>query len=302
MPLHSSSLSKSEWSAAEPSPISKLELSLTTAAHFARRHAIAAIYRAGIGDVGSALSAADLLACLYGAELNLWPSTIADPDRDRFVLSNGDATPTLYAIAAHYGFCDANEALDFCKFGSRFQIYPHDASLSFVELNSGLVGEGFSAALGMALGLKMQQSRARVYALLGQNEAQAGQVWETAICAANQGLDNFCAIVEVNKPAHDDAAAIRCWPEPMAARWRAFEWAVAEVDGHNLMQLLSVFRRAATVQNRPTLIVAYTERGKGVPALRHAQAGAPLSVKQAAEALAALGMSHNEITELLHDG
>ena len=301
MPRPPVRLMKSERPNVEPA-VSKLEGGLATAARFARRHAIAAIYRARRGDVGAALASAELLACLYGAELNLWPSTIADPNRDRFVLSNGDAAPTLYAIAAHYGFCDAKEVLGFCKFGSRFQITPRDESLAFIASGPASPGEGLSVAMGMGLGLKLQASGARVYALLGQAEVQAGEVWEAAICAARQRLDNLCAIVEVNRGTRGDVTDVASWPESIAAKWRAFEWAVAEVDGHDVGQILSVFRRAGTVQNRPTLVVAHTVRGYGVPApIEASPAHAPLTLAQAQDFLASLGMSQGEITELLND-
>ena len=299
MPRHSVGLLKSERATAEPA-ISKLERSLATAAHFARCHAIAAIYRARHGDVGGALASAELLACLYGAELNLWPSTVADPNRDRFVLSNGDVAPALYAVAAHYGFCDAKEALGLCKFGSRFQIAPCEDSLAFIASGPASPGEGVSVAIGMGLGLKLQASGARVYALLGQAEAQAGEVWEAAICAARQRLDNLCAIVEVNRPTRGDATDVVSWPETIAAKWRAFEWAVAEVDGHDIAQILSVLHRASTVKNRPTLVVANTVRGHGVPALIGAPPGlTTLTRTQAQDSLASLGMSEKDVAELL---
>jgi len=299
MPRYSAGVLKSERATAEPA-VSKLERGLATAAHFARCHAIAAIYRARRGDAGAALASAEILACLYGAELNLWPSTIADPNRDRLVLSNGDVAPALYAIAAHYGFCDAREALDFCKFGSRFQIAPREDSLAFIASGPASPGEGLSVAMGMGLGLKLQASGARVYALLGQAEAQAGEVWEAASCAARERLDNLCAIVEVNRRTRGDAADVASWPEPIAAKWRAFEWAVAEVDGHDIAQILSVLRRAGTVKNRPTLVVAHTVRGHGVPTLVDAASSrAPLSLAQAQDSLGSLGMSEKDITELL---
>ena len=299
MPRYSPSLLKTEWTASEPAPASKLEVSLATAAQFARRHAIAAIYRARIGDVGTALSCADLLACLYGAELNLWPSTVSDPGRDRFVLSNADAAPTLNAIAAHYGFCDAGEALDFSRFGSPFQARPREQALAFVEWGAGSPGGGLSTAMGMALGLKLKKSRARVYTLMSQAEAQAGEVWEAAMVAARHALENLCVIVEMNHRALDDGSDGAAFPVSMAAKWRAFEWAVAEVDGHDIAQILSIFRRSGTVKNRPTLIVAHTVRAKGVPTLADVSCSAPLTLTQAAESLASLGASHKEITELL---
>jgi transketolase len=279
---------------------SQLEVSLGVAARFARRHAIAAIYRAGCGDAGAALSCAELLACLYGAELNLWPSTVGDPDRDRFVLSNARATPALYAIGAHFGFCDANEALGLGKLGSKFQVHPRAASLGYVEASTGTPGQGLSMALGMALGLRLERRSSRVYALMGGDEMQSGEVWEAAMCAAHHRLENFCAIVDLNRPTAEDGDEFVLRVEPLAAKWRAFDWAVAEVDGHDIPQILSAFRRAGSVQDRPALIVAHTVRGKGVPSLEgEASSNEPMKAKQAGDALSSLGMSNKEITELL---
>jgi len=279
---------------------SQLEVSLAVAARFARRHAIAAIYRAGSGDAGAALSCAELLACLYGAELNLWPSTVGDPDRDRFVLSNARATSALYSIGAHFGFCDANEALNLGKLGSKFQVHPRAASLGFVDASTGTPGQGFSTALGMAIGLRLERRPSRVYALMGGDEMQSGEVWEAAMCAAHHRLENFCAIVDLNDPPIENGNEVILRVEPLAAKWRAFDWAVAEVDGNDIRQILAAFRRAASVQERPAMIVAHTVRGKGVSSLEGvASSDGPMSAKQAAEALSSLGMSNKEVTELL---
>ncbi len=279
---------------------SQLEISLAVAARFARRHTIAAIYRAGQGDAASALSCAELLACLYGAELNVWPSTVTDPDRDRFVLSKAEAAPMLYAVASHYGFCDANEALGLGKLGSRFQSYPNAATLGFVEASTGSPGQGLSAALGMALGLKLRRKPSRVYALVGDKEVESGEVWEATMCAAHHKLDNLCAIVDFNQPFEESRCESMLRLEPLAAKWRAFDWAVCEIDGHDIPAILSAFRRAGSVQGRPALIVAHTVKGKGAPMLESSgRKIASLSKKQAAEALSALGTSHKEITELL---
>src|SRR5262249_46578745 len=137
------------------------------AAQAIRAIAVAAIYRAGSGHPGGALSCADILACLYESELNLWPDRIDDPDRDRFVLSKGHAAPALYATGAHFGYCSDSDALSLRKLGSKFQGHPHVLDLPWVETSTGSLGQGFSVALGMAMGLKMKKSGARVYALLG---------------------------------------------------------------------------------------------------------------------------------------
>ncbi|MEI9930678.1 MAG: hypothetical protein WDM89_09035 [Rhizomicrobium sp.] len=147
-------------------PVRSLETEIAHAARFVRQHVIASIYRATSGHPGGSLSCADLLAVLYGVEMNVWPHAVDDPARDRFVLSKGHAAPALYAIGAYHGFCGKQESLALRKIGSRFQGHPHIGDLPWVETSTGSLGQGFSVALGMAMGLKLQKNSARVYALL----------------------------------------------------------------------------------------------------------------------------------------
>ncbi|HEY1963049.1 MAG TPA: transketolase, partial [Rhizomicrobium sp.] len=224
------------------SETSDLVAQIEHAANFTRRHAIASIYHAGSGHPGGALSCADILACLFGAELHFWSGKIDDPDRDRFVLSKGHAAPALYAIAGHHGFCDARAALGLRKLNSPFQGHPHVLDLPWVETSTGSLAQGFSVALGMAMGLKLQKIPARVYALLGDGELQEGEVWEAAMCGAHHKLSNLCAIVDYNKLQSDDRNASIMGLEPLASKWRAFGWAAAEIDGHDIEQILAAFR------------------------------------------------------------
>jgi transketolase len=282
----------------------ELAAEITDAARFTRKHSIASIFHAGSGHPGGALSSADILASLFGAELNFWPDAANDPDRDRFVLSKGHGAPALYAIAAHHDFCDAKAALKLRKLGSPFQGHPHVLDLPWVETSTGSLGQGFSVALGMAMGLKIQKSPARVYTLLGDGELQEGEVWEAAMCAAHHQLDNLCAIIDYNKLQSDDRNDKIMRIEPLAAKWRAFDWAVAEVDGHDVDQILAAFRRAGASHGRPSVIIAHTVKGKGVPYMEnipHWHGSVKLTLAQAEEALTALGASHNEIRELLDD-
>jgi transketolase len=278
---------------------------LAEVAAFMRKHVIASIYHAGSGHPGGALSCSDLLACLYGAELSAWPSSVDDPDRDRFVLSKGHAAPALYAAAARYGFCDARAALGLRKLGSPFQGHPHVGDLPFVETSTGSLGQGFSVALGMAMGLKLQNRAARVYTLLGDGEMQEGEVWEAAMCAAHHTLDNLCAIVDYNKLQSDDCNDAIMRVEPLAAKWRAFDWAVMEIDGHDVAQILSAFRRASTTPGRPSIVIAHTVKGKGVPYMEnvpHWHGSVKLTREQAEDALAALGATADETRGLLDVG
>ena len=179
--------------------------------------------------------AADLLAALYGAEMNIWPERLDDPDRDRFVLSKGHAAPALYAAGAHFGFCNAEDALTLRKLGSPFQGHPHVADLPWVETSTGSLGQGFSVALGMAMGLKLKKSQARVYAMLGDGELQEGEVWEAAMCAAHHRVDNLLAIIDYNKLQSDDRNASIMGLEPLAAKFGAPSAGMCiEIDGHDL--------------------------------------------------------------------
>src|ERR1700733_11167158 len=284
---------------------SQLEAQLAEAARFIRCHAIAAITRAGSGHPGGAMSCADLLACLYGAELNVWPAAIDDPARDRFVLSKGHAAPALYAAGAYFGFCDKKEALNLRKLGSPFQGHPHVLDLPWVETSTGSLGQGFSVALGMAMGLKIQKNAARVYTLLGDGELQEGAVWEAAMCAAHHKLDNLCAIVDYNKLQSDDRNDNIMRLEPLGAKFRAFDWAVMEIDGHNIDEILSAFRRASATHGRPAVIIAHTVKGKGVPYMEnipHWHGSVKLTLAQAEDALTALGANRSEIKEWLDVG
>ncbi|HEY4125201.1 MAG TPA: transketolase [Rhizomicrobium sp.] len=287
---------------AAPGQVPELIVNLQQAARFVRQHVIASIYHAGSGHPGGALSCADILACLYGAELNLWPSGIADPARDRFVLSKGHAAPALYAVAAYYGFCDAKAALSLRKLNSPFQGHPHVLDLPWAETSTGSLGQGFSVALGMALGLKMKASKARVYTVLGDGEMQEGEVWEAAMCAAHHKLDNLCVIVDYNKLQSDDCNDNIMRLEPLAAKWRAFEWAVAEIDGHSTRGILSGLRSASATQGRPSILICHTTKGKGVPYMEGKpqwHGSVKLTREQAEEALKALQASPDEIKDFL---
>jgi transketolase len=279
-----------------------LEAQLADAARRTRMHALASIFHAGSGHPGGALSCADLLACLYGAEMNVWPSGIDDPLRDRFVLSKGHAAPALYAAAAQFGFCDPKEALALRKLGSKFQGHPHVLDLPFVETSTGSLGQGFSVAMGMALGLKLQKNDARVYTMLGDGELQEGEVWEAAMASAHHKLDNLCAIIDYNKLQSDNSNDVIMKLEPLAAKWSAFGWAVTEIDGHDIPAILHALRSAAVTTGAPSVIIAHTVKGKGVPVMENVPAwhgSVKMTPEQTRDALTVLGGSADEIKELL---
>lgn len=289
---------KAQTAAASPN----IESQIAEAARFTRQHVIASIYRATSGHPGGALSCADLLATLFGAELNLWPDAVNDPSRDRFVLSKGHACPALYAIAAWHGFCDKKESLALRKLGGRFQGHPHVKDLAWVETSTGSLGQGFSVAMGMAMGLKLQTIPARVYSVLGDGEMQEGSVWETAMCSAHHKLDNFCILVDYNKMQSDALNEDICGLHPLADKWRAFGWHVIEIDGHAIPEILAALRTAATTKGKPTAIIAHTIKGKGIPYMEGSPAwhgSVKLSREQSETALLALGCNSEEIKEFL---
>ncbi|HVV27055.1 MAG TPA: transketolase [Rhizomicrobium sp.] len=277
------------------------ETHLAEAARFVRMHAIASIYHAGSGHPGGALSSADLFACLYGAEMNVWPGGIHDPTRDRFVLSKGHAAPALYAVGAYYGFCGRKDSLALRKLGSPFQGHPHVLDLPWVETSTGSLGQGISVAIGMAIGLRIQNNPARVYAMLGDGELQEGEVWEAAMAAAHHRLDRLTAVIDYNKLQSDNTNGAILRLEPLADKWRAFGWHVQETGGHDITAILAAFRETHAAP-QPSVIIAHTVKGKGVPFMENIPAwhgSVKLTREQAEDALAALGAGAAETRDFL---
>jgi len=282
-----------------------LESRLAEDARFIRMHAIAAIYHAGSGHPGGAMSSADLFACLYGAHMNVWPGGVTDPRRDRFVLSKGHGAPALYAAGARFGFCDARQALRLRKLGSPFQGHPHVLDLPFVETSTGSLGQGISVAVGMALGLRIQKNPARIYTMLGDGEMQEGEVWEAAMSAAHHALSHLTAVIDYNKLQSDASNDAIMRLEPLADKWRAFGWQVQEIDGHDIGAILGALRNSGPNTDSargPSLIIAHTIKGKGVPYMENIPAwhgSVKFTPEQARDALIALGASAAEMKDLL---
>lgn len=276
---------------------------LTKLAETTRRLSIVGIFHAGSGHPGGSLSCADVLACLYGAELHIPTELAAYPQRDRFVLSKGHAAPALYAIWAAMGFIPPEEIVNLRKMGSRLQGHPHVLDMPLAETSTGSLGQGFSSALGMAYGNRLNRSGARVYALLGDGELQEGEVWEGAMFAAHHHLSNFCAIVDYNKLQSDDYNANIMGLEPLAAKWRSFGWHVIEIDGHDTVAILGALRQAGTTVGRPTVIIAHTIKGRGVRFMENDplwHGSVKLTREQTEEALTDLGVPASEIEECIN--
>lgn len=234
-----------------------------------RKHIIEMTCKAGSGHPGGSLSAADIVTALYFNELRLDPARPDWPDRDRFVLSKGHAAPVLYAALAERGYFPVEELMTLRKLGSRLQGHPDMRKVPGVEMSTGSLGQGLSAANGMAIAARLDKKDYRVYALLGDGEIQEGQVWEAAMAAAHYKLDNVTAFLDHNGFQIDGPVREVMSPEPVADKWRAFGWHVIAVDGHDLKQILDALDEAKTIKGKPTMIVAETVKGKGVSFMEH---------------------------------
>ena len=249
------------------------------------------------------MSCADILACLYGAEMNITADNLDDPNRDRFVLSKGHGAPALYAVASTIGLVEAKETLSLRKLGSPMQGHPHVEDLPWVETSTGSLGQGFSVAAGIALGLKHQTSDSRTYTLLGDGELQEGEVWEAAMFSAHYKLDNLCAVIDYNKMQSDDLNENIMGLEPLADKWRAFGWNAIEIDGHNINEILEALKEARTTKGRPTVIIAHTVKGKGVSYMENIPAwhgSVKLTDEDTETALADLGLDQDKIKEWMN--
>lgn len=229
-----------------------------------RRNIITAVTEAKSGHPGGSLSAADIMTVLYFAEMKVDAHKPDDPDRDRFVLSKGHAAPVLYGVLAEKGFFPHSELLTLRKIDSRLQGHPSMKALPGIDMSTGSLGQGVSAACGMALAGRLDKRNYRVYALLGDGELEEGIVWEAAMFAGHYKLDNLTAFVDNNGLQIDGPVAEVMSPLPIAEKWRAFGWHVLEIDGHDFAAIYDAIQTAKTVKDKPTMIVARTVKGKGV--------------------------------------
>ena len=229
-----------------------------------RLGAVEAVFNGQSGHPGGALSSADILACLYFSELRVNPATPDDPDRDRFILSKGHSCPGLYAALALKGYFDKKELKSFRHTGALLQGHPDMKAIKGVDMSAGSLGQGFSAACGMALSAKISNKDYRVYTLIGDGESQEGQIWEATMFASHYKLDNLCLIIDNNGLQIDGRVSDVMNTMPYESKLEAFGWNVITVDGHNIEEILKAFDAAKEVKGKPTAIVAKTVKGKGV--------------------------------------
>ena len=238
-------------------------LRLKEIARSTRRLILESLAEAGSGHPGGSLSAVELLVTLYFHVMRHDPKNPHWEDRDRFFLSKGHAAPLLYAILAQSGYFPVEELMTLRKMGSRLQGHPA-LGIPGVEAPAGSEGIGLSLGVGTSLAGKLDKRNYRVYVLMGDGEQQEGEVWEAAMAASKYRLDNLTAIIDRNGIQQDGLTEQIMPIEPLAAKWRAFNWNVVEVDGYDYLQLLNAFELAATVSNRPTVVIAHTVKGKGI--------------------------------------
>ena len=241
----------------------KLVRQLETDAAKVRIGIIEGTYNAKSGHPGGSLSCADLLTYLYTHRLNVDPANPDDPNRDRLVLSKGHAAPALYAALALRGFFPMDEMKTLRKIGSRLQGHP-DIKTPGVDMSTGSLGQGISAACGMALSAKISCDPYKVYVVLGDGEIQEGEVWEAAMFAAHYQLDNLVAVVDNNGLQIDGKVSEVMSPYPIDEKFQAFGWHVININGHDFNEMEKAFNEAETVIQKPTMIVMRSTKGKGV--------------------------------------
>ena len=230
----------------------------------ARLLGLDAVHTAASGHIGGSLSAIDAITTLYFGVMNVDPDHPQDPDRDRFVLSKGHCTPALYPVLALRGYFPVEDLKLFRSIKGHYSGHAEMRHVRGVDMSTGSLGQGISAAVGMALGGKLKKKDYRVYTVLGDGEIAEGQVWEAAMSAAKYGLDNLCAVVDVNGLQIDGATRDVMPSEPLDKKFDAFNWNVIHVDGHDYDALLQAFADAAACKDKPTVLLLKTTKGKGV--------------------------------------
>lgn len=229
-----------------------------------RRNIIEEVYSAQSGHPGGSLSCTDILAVLYNVEMRIDPKSPRDPDRDRFVLSKGHCAPALYAALAQRGFFPESELVNFRNADSFLQGHPNMNEVPGVDMSTGSLGQGISAAVGMAMMGKLDKKSYRVFAILGDGESQEGQVWEAAMAAAHYKLDNLTAFLDHNGLQIDGEITKVMNPENLSDKFKAFGWNVLEISGHDLDAIFNAIQQAKLVEGKPTIIVCATHKGQGV--------------------------------------
>lgn len=251
----------------------------------------------GNGHAGGSMSIAEIVAVLYFRVLKFNINNALDEDRDRFILSKGHASATLYAALSELGFIPEEDLWTLHHIDSPLQMHPERGMCPGIEMSTGALGQGLSAGVGMAIGAKIKKKDFRSYVLLGDGELMEGQVWEAAMSASKFKLDNLVAVVDYNKFSLTTMTKDTMPLEPLAAKWESFGWNVIEVDGHNISQLIYAFEKSLTVKDKPSVIIAHTIKGHDIPAFagKAESHSVSFTVSEVEETLKSLGCSNDEI-------
>lgn len=260
---------------------------------FVRRDIIALLAKAQSGHSGGPLSSADFGTALFFHEMNVNPSRLDDPGRDLWHFSIGHVTPVIYSLMGERGYFPLADLLGFRQLNGHLQGHPSKHDTPGIEVSSGSLGQGLSVACGMALGSRMDGASRRVYCVMGDGEQQEGQIWEAAMFAAHYKLDNLCGIIDYNRKQIDGDVETIMGIAPLASKWRAFNWHVIEVNGHDIAGILQAFDEARATSGRPSVILAHTVMGRGVSFMEddYKWHGVPPNRDQAEQALKEMGTS-----------
>ena len=237
---------------------------LATIANNLRKNVVRMVANAKSGHIGGSLSAAEIVTTLYFDEMNITKENLKNKERDKFVLSKGHASPILFSVLAEKGFIEQEELMTFRKIDSRLQGHPSMVYVDGVDMSTGSLGQGISAAVGMALSYKAKNLDYRVYTLVGDGESQEGQVWEAAMAAGHYKLDNLVLFLDFNGYQIDGDITKVMNPLPLDKKFDAFNWNVITIDGHNFDEIKAALKQAKEFKGKPTAIIAHTVKGKGV--------------------------------------
>lgn len=270
---------------------------LQTTACKVRMGIIEGVFNAKSGHPGGSLSIADTLTYLYFAKMNVYPENPKCSERDRFVLSKGHTAPALYSVLAHRGYFPVEELKTLRHIGARLQGHPDMKHIPGVDMSTGSLGQGISAAVGMALSAKLTGETYKVYTILGDGEIEEGQVWEAAMFAAHRKLDNLVAVVDNNGLQIDGKISDVCSPYPITDKFAAFGWHVITMDAHDFDSIEKAFNEAETVVNQPCVIVQTSTKGKGVSFMENQVSwhGAAPNAEQYAQAMSELQAQLDEL-------
>lgn len=268
---------------------------LKKTAQLVRQDIVKMITESASGHPGGSLSSVEILTALYFSEMNIDPKNPKDENRDRFVLSKGHAAPALYAVLAERGYFKKEELMTLRKINSNLQGHPNMNETPGVDMSTGSLGQGLSAANGMALAGKLDGKSYRVYTVLGDGELEEGQVWEAAMSSAHYKLDNLIAFVDHNGLQIDGPVENVMNPNPIADKFKAFGWNVIDIDGHSFEEIFAAIDKAKNTKGVPTMIVAATVKGKGVSFMENEVGwhGSAPSAEQCTKALDELGGAIN---------